>query len=325
MMIASCKRFDGWPLGFDKSGGSSGEREGKIGNVSVPPQSTHKDQFAPKPNQSLKTREKPSEKSSEKTSEKSCEEPHPKPKPRSIRFHCEFCGKDGHKEEFCYKRRREARMAKEWANKDRYHLSHDVPEPRVQLPKAKASVRTVPAWGERKAVGGAAGRATPVRPVRGTGQTDAGLDRQKFGFRARTDAKFGSGGRGSSGWSGEFADGQFASRSPPHAQYGDGRVVAWSWKGGTIHDFLFVVLVLLWLVRGGSFIRVAMVVLSLLDVLHLVINTSFGEVAVLSLRRATDHAFPFVVVVPLQWDRSGLLMVVLGLTGWIIVIIGMVG
>jgi hypothetical protein len=31
MMIASCKRFDGWALGFDKSGESSGEREGKIG------------------------------------------------------------------------------------------------------------------------------------------------------------------------------------------------------------------------------------------------------------------------------------------------------
>jgi hypothetical protein len=139
----------------------------------------------------LKTREKPSEKPSNKTNEKSCEEPHPKPKPRSIRFHCEFCGKDGHKKEFFYKRRIAARMAKEWANKDRYHLSHDVPEPRVQLPRAKASVRTVPAWGERKTVGGAAGRATPVKLVRGTDQTGAGLDRQKFGFHARTDAKFG--------------------------------------------------------------------------------------------------------------------------------------
>jgi hypothetical protein len=77
----------------------------------------------------------------------------------------------------------------------------------VQLPRAKASVRTVRAWGERKAVGGAAGRATPVRPVWGTGQTGAGLDRQQFGFRARTDAKFGSGGRGSGGWSGKFAGG----------------------------------------------------------------------------------------------------------------------
>jgi hypothetical protein len=80
---------------------------------------------------------------------------------------------------------------------------------------------------------------------------------------------------------------------------GMGGVVAWSWKGGTAHDFLFVVLVLLWLVRGGSLIRFTMMVLSLLDVLHLVINTSLGEVAVLSFRRATDHAFPFVVVVPL--------------------------
>jgi hypothetical protein len=109
-------------------------------------------------------------------------------------------------------------MAKEWANKDRYHLSHDVSEPRVQLPRAKASVRTVPAWGERKAVGGAAGRATPVRLVRGTGQTGAGLGRQQFGFRACTDAKFGSGGRGSGGWSGESAGGQFAGCSPPRAQ-----------------------------------------------------------------------------------------------------------
>jgi hypothetical protein len=61
-------------------------------------------------------------------------------------------------------------------------------------------------------------------------------------------------------------------------------VVAWSWKGGTINNFLFVVLVLLWLVRGGSLIMVTMVVLSLLNVLHLVINTSLGDVAVLSLK-----------------------------------------
>jgi hypothetical protein len=223
MMIASCKRFDGWALGFDKSGESSGERERKFGNVSVPPQSTHKDKFAPKPNQSLKTREKPSEKPSEKTSEKSCEEPHPKSKPRPIQFHCDSCVKDGHKREFCFKRKREGRMAKEWANKDKYHPSNGVLEPRVQLPRAKSSVRTVSAWGERKAVGGAVGQATLVRPVRGTGQTGAHLDRKQFGFRARTGARFGSRGRGSGGWSGEFAGDQFAGCSPPRAQYGDGR------------------------------------------------------------------------------------------------------
>jgi hypothetical protein len=44
----------------------------------------------------------------------------------------------------------------------------------------------------------------------------------------------------------------------------------------------------------------SLVVLSLLDVLHLVLNTSLGEVAVLSLRGATDHAFSFVILVLLQ-------------------------
>jgi hypothetical protein len=36
-------------------------------------------------------------------------------------------------------------MAKEWANKEKYHPSN-----RVQMPRAKASVRIVPAWGGRK-------------------------------------------------------------------------------------------------------------------------------------------------------------------------------
>jgi hypothetical protein len=52
-------------------------------------------------------------------------------------------------------------MEKEWANKDKYLPSSGVLEPRVQMPKAKASVRTVPAWGERKLAGG----VQPVRPV----------------------------------------------------------------------------------------------------------------------------------------------------------------
>jgi hypothetical protein len=41
-------------------------------------------------------------------------------------------------------------MAKEWANKDEYHSSNGVLEPRVQMSRAKASVRTVPAWGEQR-------------------------------------------------------------------------------------------------------------------------------------------------------------------------------
>jgi hypothetical protein len=60
-------------------------------------------------------------------------------------------------------------MAKECANKDKYHPSNGVLEPCVQMPRAKASVRIVPAWGARKAAGGVAGRATPVRLVLHTG------------------------------------------------------------------------------------------------------------------------------------------------------------
>jgi hypothetical protein len=41
----------------------------------------------------------------------------------------------------------------------------------------------------------------------------------------------------------------------------------------------------------------SVVVLSLLDVLYLMINTSLGDVAVLSLRGATDHGLSFVVLV----------------------------
>jgi hypothetical protein len=48
-------------------------------------------------------------------------------------------------------------MAKEWANKDKYHPSNGVLEPRVHMHRAKATVRTVLAWGERKVAGGAAG------------------------------------------------------------------------------------------------------------------------------------------------------------------------
>jgi hypothetical protein len=88
--------------------------------------------------------EKPVEKLS---GEKPSEQPQPKPKPKLVRFHCGYCGKVGHKDEFCFKRKLEERMAKEWANKDRYNPSHGVPKPRMPLPRGKAVVRSVPAWG----------------------------------------------------------------------------------------------------------------------------------------------------------------------------------
>jgi hypothetical protein len=53
---------------------------------------------------------------------------------------------------------------------------------------------------------------------------------------------------------------------------GMGGVVAWSWKGGTVHGFPFVVLVLHWLVRDGSLIKVTMVVLGLTGLVAVLIG-----------------------------------------------------
>jgi hypothetical protein len=196
IMIKTFKMQDGEGLGANKVGEGSGE------NIPEPPKTHHKNDFPLKPNhirnrlditpsppvfppqtndfqkpiQFVSTsgkvffgkesekasEEKPVEKSS---GEKPSEQPQPKPKHKLVRFLCGYCGRDGHKDEFCFKRKREERMEKEWDNKEKYHPSDGVLEPRVQMPRAKASVRTVPDWGERKAVGGAAGRATPVRPV----------------------------------------------------------------------------------------------------------------------------------------------------------------
>jgi hypothetical protein len=80
--------------------------------------------------------------------EKPSEQPQPKPKPKLVRFHCDYCGRNGHKGEFCFKKKCEERMAKEWANKDKHRPSNGVLEPRVQMPRAKVIVKTVPARGD---------------------------------------------------------------------------------------------------------------------------------------------------------------------------------
>jgi hypothetical protein len=59
--------------------------------------------------------------------------------------------------------------------------------------------------------------------VRHTAQTGAGLGRQRAGFHAHGESRFGTRGRGSGRWSGESAGGQFARHSPSRAEYGDVR------------------------------------------------------------------------------------------------------
>jgi hypothetical protein len=112
--------------------------------------------------------EKPVEKSSR---EKPSEQSQSKPNPELIRFHCDYCGRDGHKGEFCFKRKREERMAKEWANKDRCNPTHGVPEPQMPLPRGKAVVRSVPAWGDVSSRSRSGILERAVRLARRGGQT----------------------------------------------------------------------------------------------------------------------------------------------------------
>jgi hypothetical protein len=79
-------------------------------------------------------------------------------------------------------------------------------------------VRTVLAWGERKATGGAAGSEKTVRPILKPVRSVWGLQGGKFGFCACEEPQFVSGGRGSGGWSGDSAGGQFARHSPSRVQ-----------------------------------------------------------------------------------------------------------
>jgi hypothetical protein len=120
-----------------------------------------------------KVSEKASEEKSveELSGEKPSEQPQSKRKPKLVRFHCGYCGKEGHKDEFCFKRNREERMAKEWANKDRYNPSHGVPKPRMPLPSGRAVVRSVPTWGDASSRSRGAVLEGVVRPAWLGGQT----------------------------------------------------------------------------------------------------------------------------------------------------------
>jgi hypothetical protein len=82
-------------------------------------------------------------KKGEKLSEENLEpreNPRTKAKPKP--FHCEHCGRDGHLAEFFSRRKREERLARELANKDRYRPCCGVPEPRL-VPRGEGMVRTI--------------------------------------------------------------------------------------------------------------------------------------------------------------------------------------
>jgi hypothetical protein len=138
-------------------------------------------------------------------------------------------------------------MAKEWANKDRYHPSHGVPEPRMSLPKGKGFVYTVPAWRYMRASSGdkVAGRGPPARPVRVTGQTGSRQIAGEFGFRGHDARGLSPFSRGTDGRYLESGGVEFAGRSPPRDQYEFGRGRSFESQRGYGPQISFVVLVLL--------------------------------------------------------------------------------
>jgi hypothetical protein len=153
-------------------GEGSGENEGKIKDITELPKTHHKNAFVPKPNH-LRNRldttpappvfppqtdnfQKPIKFKSDsgneffgKMGEKPSEEkPQSQENPKPKLFYCEHCGRDGHLVEFCFRREREERLARELANKDRYHPSRGVPEPRSVL-RGEGMVRTIHPRGRR--------------------------------------------------------------------------------------------------------------------------------------------------------------------------------
>jgi hypothetical protein len=165
IMIETYKCLDGEALGAKKAGEGSGESD-----ILETPKTHHKNAFVPKPNHHrnrLDTTpappvfppqtdnfQKPIKfknvlgnefcgKKGEEPSEKKPEpEENPKPKPKPKPFLCEHCGRDGHLAEFCFRRKREEKLGRELANKDRYCPSHGVLDPRL-VTRGEGMVRSI--------------------------------------------------------------------------------------------------------------------------------------------------------------------------------------
>ena len=52
---------------------------------------------------------------------KSSPQPQPQPKPWAKTFVCDHCHRQGHLEEFCFRRKQEEKLKRSWRNKDQFH------------------------------------------------------------------------------------------------------------------------------------------------------------------------------------------------------------
>jgi hypothetical protein len=180
-------------------------------------------------------------------------------------------------------------MAKEWANKDKYHPSSGVLEPRVKMPSAKASVRTVPAWGEQEAVGGAAGRTTPVRPVQAWTGSNLGFVLVQVRGLVLEVLVLVVGLE-------SLQEVSLLGVLPLVFNTGMGGSVALRWRGGTVHDFPFVVLVLLQVEMVGSL----MVVTVVLFVVVALVGKMVWIVLTPLLSKWLGTSFTLLVLTPVQ-------------------------
>jgi hypothetical protein len=151
-------------------------------------------------------------------------------------------------------------MAKEWANKDKYHPSDGVLEPRVQMPRAKASVRTVRLGESGRLLEVLLPRShrsdrsgAPVRPVQAwTGSSSGFVLVQVRGLVLEVVVLV-------VGLE-SLQEVSLLGGLPLVLNTRMGGSVALRWRGGTVHELSFVVLVLLQVERVGSLVVVTVVV-----------------------------------------------------------------
>jgi hypothetical protein len=171
-------------------------------------------------------------------------------------------------------------MAKEWTNKDRYNPSHGVHKPRMPLPRGKAMVRSVPAWGDASSRSRGVFLERVVRPAWLGSQTGPA---QRGAVRL---ARLGG------------------STAP--------RIL-----GGVVFEVVsrvVSVLEVVVLVVGLESLQVV----SLLGILPLMLNTGMGGFVAFRWRGGTVHSLPFVVLVLLQLERDGVVWTSLGpLPRWV--------
>ena len=94
-----------------------------------------------------------------------------KPPKREVKYHCEYCKRDGHHAEFCFRRKRDERQECELKNRDMYHPSHGVHVPLVQRHSARP----------RGAMPQGA-RSQAMRPRDGRARRSSGRGQYDFGF-----------------------------------------------------------------------------------------------------------------------------------------------